>query len=508
MVFTIRVLPNAERISNDLNHRALPTVAAIIAACGLTAGAAAQCQPRFGTPVTYPAGTTPLSIAIGDFNRDGKIDIVVSNADNSISVYLGLGGGAFSPATTYAVGSSQSNRNVVVGDFNGDGKLDLALTEYNGNRLNILMGNGDGTFQAPTSYPLGYGAAAGQVLGSGDLNRDGKPDLVSVNWGWNTISVFVSNSTGTFAAPVNYAVGNGPLDCTINDFNRDGKPDVVVANAQGNSISVLIGNGDGTLQSARTIPIGFAAVGIGSGDFNRDGMSDLVFVSDSGAMYVALGNGDGSFQSPTMIAPAGVGYSRVAIGDLNSDGKLDLVSGGSYLLGNGDGTFQSPVSLPAGGPQCAIADSDGDGRQDILFCQGGATVLLQVSSPVIAQQPSGSVVAPGQTASFSLVSSPTSGATYQWRRNGSALSDAPTGTGSVTTGVHTSTLTWSYATLADNGSVIDCVVSGGCGSVVSNPVGLGVTIPCYANCDGSSVPPILNANDFACFLNKYAAGCS
>jgi hypothetical protein len=338
---------------------------------------------------SYTAGSGPTSVNEGDFNHDGKADLVIANVDE-VGIFFGNGDGTFQPQVTYAAGSSV--RDVTVGDFNGDGILDLAVTNPNENTVSILLGNRNGTFRARVPYSTGPGPYG---LAAADLNGDGKLDLMITDFDAATISVLLGNGDGTFQPYVEYATGSGPTSVAVGDFNRDGKLDLVTTNRYSDTISILLGNGDGTLTSGASYPTGPLPRWVSIADLNSDGKLDLVEVTDYPSpptVAIYLGNGDGTFQSSVTYAIAADATS-VTTGDFNGDGRLDLATsnynGGtgstvSILLGNGDGTFQPHKDYAAGsGPNQLVAgDFNDDGRLDLAVAdQGGASLSLLLQVP-------------------------------------------------------------------------------------------------------------------------------
>jgi uncharacterized protein (DUF2141 family) len=364
----------------------------------------------FLPPVEYSTAIIPWSVAVADLNGDGKPDLVTASdcqvsgecSSGGVSVLLGNGDGTFQAAVGYSSGGYQAY-SVAIADVNGDGKLDLIVTnqaqcaECSTGTVSVLLGNGDGTFQAPVSYNAGPSNA--HFVAIGDLNHDGHPDLVVANCAnefgglcsgvaggpvMGAVSVLLNNGDGTFKAPVTYSSG-GWEDATvaIADLNGDGKPDLVATNlcrsqsdCENGSVGVLLGNGDGTFQSPVTYSSGPAsAAAVAIADLNGDGHLDLVVGGP--LITVLLGNGDGTFQPPVGV---GSNYNifSVAIEDVNGDGKLDLVTSGfplllaptggvNVFLGNGDGTFQTPMAYGQSSfTSLAIADVNGDGKPDLL----------------------------------------------------------------------------------------------------------------------------------------------
>src|SRR5580698_4339821 len=317
----------------------------------------------FGT-AQFATGNTPTSVASGDFNHDGILDLVVTNfSDNTVSVLLGKPDGTFASQQTYPTGNSPMS--IVVADFNGDGILDLAVLNANcipsrlgedcgGGWISLLIGRGDGTFQPGANYAVGSaGYPPTPTLVAADFNGDGFPDLAVNNGADNTVSVLID-------------IG-----------------------ATGTTMSVLPGKGDGTFQPpiASGDPGGMLVVG----DFNHDGKLDVATVGSS-YLTVMLGNGDGTFTpiSNTMTADS------IYVADLNKDGNLDLMlfglgggnaQGMSVEYGNGDGTFQSPRKYTYSGDSGAlITDINGDGYLDVIAVGGlqassGMTVSLGLPGP-------------------------------------------------------------------------------------------------------------------------------
>jgi hypothetical protein len=201
----------------------------------------------FQSPVGYPAGAIPENMVVGDFNGDGNLDLAVASQfappGAMVSILLGNGDGTFKSQLLYTVGANFSF--MVAGDFNRDGKLDLAMTNY-ADSVKIWLGNGDGSFQGvccqgpQNIFPAGPNP---EGITTGDFNRDGKMDLAVTNsFSNNSVSVLLGKDDGTFTLESTgaYAVGSEPIAIATGDFNGDGKPDLAVGNALDNSISVLI----------------------------------------------------------------------------------------------------------------------------------------------------------------------------------------------------------------------------------------------------------------------------
>ena len=307
-------------------------------------------------------------IAKGDFNRDGVQDLVTAGG----SMLLGKGDGTFETVTIFD-GNGLEGIFIAVGDFNRDGIQDLAVARFSG--VSILIGNGNGTFQAPVSIFL-IANAFGASIAIGDFNRDGIQDLVFGSVGRRPFDspgrahIFLGIGNGTFQSARDFETG-GAAFAAIGDFNRDGRQDLAMTggrNIQRNSV-ILLGNGDGTFQPAQTL--GLAGSSVAVGDFNADRAEDLA-VTGLNDVSILSGNGDGTFR-PARAFGTGESSNSLAINDLNGDGIQDLVVTNigsddvSVLVGNGDGSFQPAKNLVASNSpsSVAIGDFNGDGIQDL-----------------------------------------------------------------------------------------------------------------------------------------------
>ena len=291
----------------------------------------------FPATPNYGVGRNPESIVVADFNQDGKLDQAVANAgSNTVSILPGNGDGTFQTALTFDAGRGPTS--IAMGDFNRDGKLDLVVSNYGNadyyapasfvaSTVSVLLGNGDGTFQAPRPFEAGSGPNAVVV---GDFNSDGLQDLAVADYGIypqraNTVSLLLGNGDGTFRAPQAFTVGNGAVGLVIGDFNRDNKQDLAVTNYVDNNVSVLLGNGLGAFQSAGVFAVGAAPWTLVASDLNGDQMPDLAVTGHSSDIVsVLLGSGDGTF-APHVWFRTDRNPTGLALADLNGDGAADLV---------------------------------------------------------------------------------------------------------------------------------------------------------------------------------------
>jgi hypothetical protein len=299
--------------------------------------------PSFYAPVSYATDTSPYAVVTADFNRDGRLDLAVANyGSNTVSILLGNGDGTFQAARNYTTDAYP--RSVAVGDFNGDGKLDL-VTATDAGTVSVLLGNGDGSFQPAQNFRTGGNSPVAVAVG--DFNADGKMDLA--------VTGFYPGTPGYWGYYGNYYPGNPPAS----------------------EVTVLVGNGDGTFAWSSSYDLGgYFVPAVATADFNGDGNADLAWADEqTAAVSVLLGNGDGTFAPAAQSFTTDCGPSSLAVADLNGDGTSDLVtanvngnSSASVLLGNGDGTFQAAQNYATGDlpTSVAVADFNGDGKPDLV----------------------------------------------------------------------------------------------------------------------------------------------
>jgi hypothetical protein len=297
--------------------------------------------------VTSATGALPLSLAVGDFDDDGNLDLATANAYD-VSVMLGDGAGAFGSPTSYGVIGNPAS--VAVGDFNGDGLLDLGVTSnlyfppppcdeysycyYYGNYesyANVLLGNADadgkanGTFSPASVTFLDY--ADHNTALAADLNGDQYDDFVTFhNFGY--VTVLLGNSSG-LQGPTFHYTGDYSLDVAAADLDGDGDTDLVTANYYANSIGVLLGDGLGGFSGPVQYATGGYPMSVVVGDFTDDGQLDVLAAnSGSGQLVVLHGHGDGTFTLPAIAATVSSAWA-IAAGDFNGDGWLDAATANS-----------------------------------------------------------------------------------------------------------------------------------------------------------------------------------
>jgi len=367
---------------------------------GLASPAFGSCpEARFAPQTVVPAGGAVEGIAVADFNRDGDLDLAVTNFASGgpnllgVAILLGNGRGGFGAPAHFQVGHGATR--IVASDFSGDGKTDVAVLNANDGTVSILLGDGRGGLGPQAAFPTG-GAGDGMELG--DFNGDGHGDLVVSDFLAAQITVLFGSGDGSFSAPTSIPVGGQPLLLTVGDVNRDGKLDIAVDNVLDAALVILPGNGDGTFgaQVIVPLPLGSLAQSLALTDLNGDGIADLLVAEASNdSILVLSGRRDGSFDVPVAFGVGGLPIF-FAVADLNNDGRADVAAGNvndgtvSVLLGRGDGTFALQTVFAAGSEPIPVATGDfnHDGALDIVAGNlGDQTVSILLNECAVNRPP-------------------------------------------------------------------------------------------------------------------------
>ncbi len=409
----------AQILASDVAHNAAGYITVTNPPPGGGDSSASWAQVEVHDPISAIVVDAPAyslfgiwQLLVADFNHDGILDLV-GEADG-LDFDRGNGNGTFNYVSIVDK-QYLAPYGAAYGDFNNDGNIDVVdasdlgnTTGFDPTRMDVMLGNSDGTFSAGT--PIWRQIGNLNYVAVGDFNQDGNLDLMTV--GIRRLTPYLGQGDGTFQLGTpNYhypSLGFGP-EILVGDFNNNGKLDLVLLSGRSTPegfntiVWFFSGNGDGTFQKPREVWVAqntYACVGGSYGesyvqlsDFNGDGNLDLAFC-DSGQIGVMLGNGDGTFKPPTFYTadPTGAGQFTFALGDINSDGKPDLLVS-EYadstdpqfvvFLGNGDGTFQAPQTVSLGQaplPELGITvgDFNSDGLLDFIYLSDiGMNVFLQ-----------------------------------------------------------------------------------------------------------------------------------
>jgi hypothetical protein len=351
----------------------------------------------FGPGPVVATSPQPEAVVVGDFNEDSHPDFAVAAAgpdaqtNGSLTVYINNGTGkAFQPPTSgpasYTVGRLPSA--LAAADFNKDGHLDLALTNANDHTVTVLLGNGDGSFRPAPGSPFDTGGTSPYSLGVADFNGDNKLDLAVGNLGSSEVRILHGNGTGGFTLDSIHLGGAQSNNLAVGDFTGDGRPEVAELAGKPNSIvQLFVQDSNGVFQAGDTLDLTLYPVGIAAGLINGDGTLDLVTANNvNDTVNVLINTGSGHFATAVSF-PAGQVPYTMTLADLNGDGHLDVAvvgnHGVSVLLGNGNGGFitvpGSPFPGAAVSTGIAAGDFNGDGAPDLVqldFTNGQALVLL------------------------------------------------------------------------------------------------------------------------------------
>ncbi len=384
----------------------------------------------------YAAGKGSASLASADFNHDGREDIAVANdnppSPGNFSLLLGNGDGTLKPHADYATGYGP--RSVSQGDFNKDGKPDLVIADagdatHPGSTVSVHLGKGDGTFSAPVAYAVGKLPVSSFVA---DFNHDGNLDIAVANRADRTVSILLGSGNGAFKPHVDYPAGTGALDYLDSvaggDFHGDGRIDLIVG--VDNSVKLLPGNGNGSFAAPITIATAAGANPVVStADINQDGKLDVLIAAyPTPEVQVLLGNGDGTFRAPLYYQGSlhGVGgnllpesaESAIAA-DLNDDGLPELAIANAASGSGIVSTYlnQAVVAGSGSGFENILAGTSSAAQTSVL--SNPSAVPLKISSIATSSQNfsstnnCGSVLAPGANCTISVTFSPMKAGSFQ-----------------------------------------------------------------------------------------------
>lgn len=357
----------------------------------------------------FSAGVLPSGAAVGDFDKDGKLDIaVVNNGSNSVTILRGAGNGTFSlKQTVNNVGSGPTD--IAAQDLNGDGLLDLVVVDSLQDKVSVLDGQAGGTFKAPRMFPSGTMNSAPNALALGDVNHDGHPDIVVSNNFSNDVGVLLGDGHGNFAAPRSFVADQEPLAVAVSDVDGDGLTDLVTLNkgVQAPDAAVLLALPDGGFTAVEDVPTQESPITVIAADVDNDGLADLIVGDSNGQLRVFYAKSGGGFTAPAMLQSAGDGFA-IARGDFNRDGRIDLVAVNkcetndasctnqvSLFLAGAKGLPSTPTqnrTIGAGPFAVAVGDWNEDGRPDLAIPRQGSGTNGAVD--ILLTTPSGTLGAP------------------------------------------------------------------------------------------------------------------
>jgi YD repeat-containing protein len=373
-----------------------------LSSAGQTGSSSNNYSNIFAAGTERLVGSSPLSVAIGDVNGDGKADMITTNySSNNISILPGNGDGTFGVKTDVAVVSYPAS--VALGDLDSDGDLDIVTGNENfsfdSGRLSILANNGGGSFtRNDITLPSNIGT---QALELKDLNADDDLDIVISGSGYSSsgqMAVLLGSNGSSFGTRTDYNTGDRPYSIAVGRLNQDLSFDVVTANRFSNNVSVFPGNGNGSFGTRRDFPVGSRPESVAVGDLNGDGNSDIITANSLGRnVSVLFGDSNGNFGIPTNYSVGNFNPLSVALGDVDNDSDLDVVvsvtasaNQVSVLFNDGTGSLmlKENVAVSSRPIAAALRDLDLDGDLDLVTVNNGSNnVSIRLNNTVQIGRP-------------------------------------------------------------------------------------------------------------------------
>jgi hypothetical protein len=345
----------------------------------------------FQNQTTYFTGydSIPYSLAVGDFNKDNQLDIAVANyGTNNVGIFFGYVNGTFSSQQNYTTTANSTPSSIAIGDFNNDNLLDIVVANNGTGNIGLFLGQDNGTFLPQTTYPIGSKAYP-QYITVGDLNKDNELDIVIVDSQNDQVHVLLGYGNGSFANITTYDTtsGSSPFWIAVADFNNSNQSYIVVANYGTNNVLVLIdySRKPSARQKKYHVASSESVVSVADSDFNNDTILDII-VTAGDFVYIRLGLGNGTFGKETEYwAGKNSAPQYICVGDLNNDNKMDIVSANlgsdcvGVFLGNGDGTFTTMMNYSTGKESepwwVALGDVNNDNVLDIVSANIGSDTV-------------------------------------------------------------------------------------------------------------------------------------
>jgi FG-GAP-like repeat len=389
-----RVVRTSERLPIALASGMISPVKAWVTAtlaAGALLGGASSAQAAFVTEAgsPYAVGAQPYSVYSSDFNGDGRPDVAAVNGTSSdVSVYLRNAAGGFTQEAGSPFAGGPGNGSAAVADFDGNGLPDLFTTNFVANTFSVLLAQPGGTFTPQAGSPFQTGAGP-QAAVAGDLNNDGRPDVVLSLYNGNQVTVLANTANG-FTFQQTIPGGGQPSTPVIADFDGDGARDFAFINTSGSSVTVVRQTAAAGYAVEQTIPLPSAPAGITTGDFDGNGRPDLAVTraGDPGSVTVLLRNATNSGFNEAPYSPIAVSATpaNITTADLNIDGRPDLAlaansSAIDVLENTGSGFTRTAIPMSASAQNgIAAADFNADGRPDLVASEyGGNTFSVLIN---------------------------------------------------------------------------------------------------------------------------------